>query len=137
MGIFGGRAGLIATLIQNAKRYTPSRIVGQLDTVRDYVLVNDIGKFVAHCMNMRAERPESFLLASGRPTAIGEVLDIVGKVIGRPLYLKLDTAPSNASHFSYRRSALPDNWFPTDLETGIKQVARQLASSFETRGMTR
>jgi nucleoside-diphosphate-sugar epimerase len=137
LGVFGGRAGLIATLIQNAKRYTPSRIVGQLDTVRDYVLVNDIGKFVAHCMNMRAERPESFLLASGRPTAIGEVLDIVGKVIGRPLYLKLDTAPSNASHFSYRRSALPDNWFPTDLETGIKQVARQLASSFETRGLTR
>ena len=87
LGIFGGRAGLIATLIQNAKRYTPSRIVGQLDTIRDYVLVNDIGKFVAHCINMTAERPESFLLASGRPTAIGEVLDIVGKVIGRPLYL--------------------------------------------------
>ena len=66
-----------------------------------------------------------------------EVLDIVGKVIGRPLYLKLDTAPSNASHFSYRKSALPDNWFPTDLETGIKQVARQLASSFETGRMMR
>jgi UDP-glucose 4-epimerase len=71
------------------------------------------------------------LLASCRPTAIYEVLDIVGKVIGRPLYLKMDTAPSNARHFSYRKSALPDNWFPTDLETGIKQVARQLASSIE------
>ena len=134
LGVLGGRAGLIATLIQNAKRYSPSRIVGRLDTIRDYVLVNDIGKFVAQCINKTAERPENFLLASGRPTGMCEVLDIVGKVIGRPLYLKLDTAPSNASHFSYRQSALPDNWFPTDLETGIKQVARQLASSFETRG---
>jgi UDP-glucose 4-epimerase len=132
LGIFGGRTGLIATLIQNAKQYSPSRIVGRLDTIRDYVLVNDIGKFVAQCINKTAERPESFLLASGRPAAMYEVLDIVGKVIGRPLYLKMDTAPSNASHFSYRKSALPDNWFPTDLETGIKQVERQLASSFET-----
>jgi UDP-glucose 4-epimerase len=137
LGIFGGRAGLIATLIQNAKQYGPSRIVGRLDTIRDYVLVNDIGKFVAQCINKTAARPESFLLASGRPTAMYEVLDIVGKAIGRPLYLKMDTAPSNASHFSYRKSALPDNWFPTDLETGIKLVARQLASSFETGRMMR
>jgi nucleoside-diphosphate-sugar epimerase len=137
LGIFGGRAGLIATLIKNAKQYSPSRIVGRLDTIRDYVLVNDIGKFVAQCINKTAERPESFLLASGRPTAMCEVLDIVGKVIGRPLYLKIDTAPSNSSHFSYRKSALPDNWFPTDLETGIKQVARQLASSIETGRLMR
>lgn len=133
VGILGGRAGLIATLIQNAKQCSPSRIVGRLDTIRDYVLVNDIGKFVAQCINKTAERPECFLLASGRPVAMCEVLKIVGKVIGRPLYLKLDTAPSNTSHFSYRKSALPDNWFPTDLETGIKQVARQLATSIETR----
>lgn len=137
VAIFGGRAGLIATLIKNAKQYSPSHIVGRLDTIRDYVLVNDIGKFVAQCMNKAAEQPESFLLASGRPTAISEVLGIVGKVIGRPPYLKIDTAPSNASHFSYRKSALPANWFPTDLESGIKQVARQLASSIESGGLMR
>jgi nucleoside-diphosphate-sugar epimerase len=137
LGIFGGRSGLIPTLIQNAKQYSPSRIVGRLDTIRDYVLVNDIGKFVTQCINKTAERPESFLLASGRPTAMCEVLDIVGKVIGQPLYLKMDTTPSNASHFSYRKSALPNNWFPTDLETGIKQVARQLTFSFATGGMMR
>jgi UDP-glucose 4-epimerase len=133
----GGRAGLITTLIQNAKRCSHTRIVGRLDTIRDYVLVNDIGKFVAQCMNRTAERPQSFLLASGRPTAMCEVLDIVGKVIGRPLHLRLDTAPSNASHFSYRKSALPGDWVPTDLETGVKQVARQLALSFEAGKMMR
>jgi nucleoside-diphosphate-sugar epimerase len=132
VGTFGGRAGLITTLIKNAKQYSPSRIIGRLDTIRDYVLVKDIGKFVAQCIHKRAGRPESFLLASARPTAMYEVLDIVGKVIGRPLYLKIDTAPSNASHFSCRKSALPHNWFPTDLETGIRQVARQLASSIES-----
>ena len=74
-GILGGRAGLIATLIQNAKQYSPSRIVGRLETIRDYVLVNDIGKFVAQCINRPAERPECFLLASGRPVAMCEVLN--------------------------------------------------------------
>jgi UDP-glucose 4-epimerase len=137
LGKFGGRAGLIATLIKNAKQYSPSHIVGRLDTIRDYVLVNDIGKFVAQRMNKAAKQPERFLLASGRPTAMSEVLGIVGKVIGRPLYLKIDTAPSNASHFSYRKSALPGSWFPTDLETGIKQVARQLVSSIESGGPMR
>jgi UDP-glucose 4-epimerase len=137
LSAFGGRAGLITTLIQNAKIYTSSRIFGRSDTIRDYVLVSDVGKFVAQCMNRTAQRPESFLLASGRPTSMYRVLDIVSKVIGRPLYLKLDPEPSNASHFSYRKSALPGNWLPTDLETGIKQVARQLASSFEAGRMMR
>jgi len=137
LGLFGGRAGLIVTLIKSAKQYSPSHIVGRLDTIRDYVLVNDIGKFVAQCMNKAAKQPERFLLASGRATAVSEVLGIVSKVIGRPLYLKIDAAPSNASHFSYRKSALPDDWFPTDLETGIKQVARQLASSIESGGLMR
>lgn len=127
----GGRSGLFNTLIANAKKHTTSRIFGGLDTLRDYVLSTDVGEFITG----RIERPEaqsrSFILASGKPTSVTEMLQIASKVIGRPLYLMLEVQPSNASHITYRTSALPDDWRTTDLETGIRLVARQLSISFE------
>lgn len=126
-----GRAGLVATLIRNATRYQTSRIFGRLDTVRDYVLANDIGSFMAQRIDQFSEKPQHFLLASGRATAMCEVLDIVRRAVGRPLYVSMDTAPSNANDISYRKSALPDGWFPTDLETGIKQVTHQVFTLFQ------
>lgn len=133
----GGRAGLVTTLIWNAMMYHTSRIFGRLDTVRDYVLANDIGSFVARRIDQLSDKPEYFLLASGRPTAMCEVLDTVRRALGRPLYVKLDTVPSNANDISYRKSALPGAWFPTDLETGIKQVASQLSSLFQAGRIAR
>lgn len=127
----GGRAGLINTLIDNAKKHATSRIFGGLDTVRDYVLSADIGAFIVRRIDRPEPRPQTYVLASGKPASMSEMLRIASKVIGRPLYLKLDVQPSNASHITYRTSALPDDWRPTDLETGIRLVARELSLSFE------
>jgi hypothetical protein len=127
----GGRAGLLNTLLDNAAKHVPSRIFGGLDTVRDYVLSSDIGKFIVQQINKPGLASETFLLASGKPTSVSEMLHIASKVIGRSLYLKLDVQPSNANHITYRMCALPNGWRPTDLETGIRQVARQLSLSFE------
>jgi nucleoside-diphosphate-sugar epimerase len=127
----GGRAGLLNTLLDNAAKHVPSRIFGGLDTVRDYVLSSDIGKFIVRQINKPVLASETFLLASGKPTSVGEMLHIASKVIGRSLYLKLDVQPSNANHITYRKCAMPDGWQPTDLETGIRQVAYQLSLSFE------
>jgi hypothetical protein len=33
---------------------------------------------------------------------------------------------------TYRVSALPAAWYPTDMETGIRQVVRQLSRTFDT-----
>ena len=54
-----------------------------------------------------------------------EVLNIVGKVIGRPLYLKIDTAPSNTSHFSYRKSCPPG-------ATGSQPTSKRESTGRET-----
>lgn len=127
----GGRSGLINTLILNAKRHSVSRIFGGLDTVRDYVLATDIATFIA----ARIIRPETqsqiYLLASGKPASVSEIVRVVSEVIGNPLYLKLDVQPSNASHITFRPSALPVGWRPTDLETGIRLVMRKLSGAFE------
>ncbi len=127
----GGRAGLVNTLIANAERHAVSRIFGDLTTVRDYVLSSDVGDFIARRIISSEVAPGTFTLASGKPTTVKEMLDIVREVVARPLYVKLDSIPSNAGHITYRASVLPADWHPTDLETGVRQLARQLSMSFD------
>jgi len=127
----GGRSGLINTLILNAKRQSVSRIFGGPDTVRDYVLVTDIAAFIAARIIRPAMQSQTYLLASGKPASVSEIVRVVSEVIGKPLYLKLDVQPSNASHITFRPSALPAGWRPIDLETGIRLVLRQLSGAFE------
>jgi nucleoside-diphosphate-sugar epimerase len=131
-GAVGGRAGLLSTLIENSWTGRATRIFGDMDTVRDYVLSSDIGTFVARKIAAPDKMPHTYLLANGKPASIGEMLQLVRKVVGRPINLKLDILPSNANHITFRPAALPRNWWPTDLETGIRLVARGLSRRFAT-----
>ncbi|MBN8943041.1 MAG: NAD-dependent epimerase/dehydratase family protein [Rhizobiales bacterium] len=127
-----GRFGLVNALIANAKRHATTRIFGGLDTVRDYVLATDVGDFIARRIIGLETSSRTFLLASGKPASVSQIARIASKVIGAPLYLSLDPLPSNASPITFRPSALPEDWRPTDLETGIRLVMLQLSSSFES-----
>ena len=125
-----GRAGLITVLCNNAWQHRPSRIFGTAATVRDYVLVHDIGQFVAQRLIAPSRRSQTLLLASGKPSAMHEVLSLLAKVVGRRLYVSFDPNPSNADHMSFAPEALPDRWQTTDLETGMRQTVRDLLTSF-------
>jgi len=125
-----GRVGLISALIANAVKHSTSQIFGAADTLRDYVLSKDVGDFVADRINEIADQSQVNILASGKPSSMHEILDTVARVTGRRLYYQQSLSPSNAGHITFLRSALPRTWRPTDLETGIRQVARQLSSSF-------
>lgn len=125
------RSGLVNTLIMNAKTHTVSRIFGGLDTIRDYVLAGDVGKFIAAQTGRPITQSLTFLLASGKPAALGEILSLIERILGRPLLIGLDPVPSNARHITFRPSALPVGWHSTDIETGIRQVMRQLSATYE------
>lgn len=122
----GGRAGLISVLIDNASRYRTSNIFGDINTLRDYVLADDIGRFVAARIMSHEQQLGPFFLASAKPAAISEILHIVGKVVRRPLHVRFERQPFNADHMSFIQDVLPRNWWPTDLETGIRLTAEQL-----------
>jgi nucleoside-diphosphate-sugar epimerase len=126
-----GRLGLVTTLVMNAKTGMPSRIFGSLDTIRDYVTASDVGEFIARKTGSPVDGSTTFLLASGKPSSLGEIIALIGRILGRKLLLKLDPMPSNDGHMSYRVSSLPKDWHPTDLETGIRQVNRRLAQVYE------
>ena len=125
----GTRLGLVAALIHNSIRHQTSRIFGNPHTIRDYVLNADVGKFIRDRLDDPELRPGTFLLVSGKPTTIFEILEKVSHVVGRRVYHRFDNAPSNAADISFSRAALPRSWQPTDIETGIRLTARALMHS--------
>jgi len=124
------RAGLITTLIANALSGRTTRISGNLNTLRDYVLADDIGRYMARTIMERAGPAEQvLLLASGRPASIFEVIERVRERVERPLLLQLDAHPSNVRDMSFLPSALPAGWRAASLVSGISQTVALIRSS--------
>jgi nucleoside-diphosphate-sugar epimerase len=126
----GSRLGLVNALIQNSVRHRTTNIVGNSQTIRDYVLASDVGQFVADKLRDLNAQSKIFTLASGKPTSIFEMLYRIEKILGRKLYFAFDKARSNAADTSFSRSVLPEFWCPTDLETGLRQSVRRLAALY-------
>jgi UDP-glucose 4-epimerase len=120
------RTGLISALVRNGLAYRTTRIFGDLSTLRDYVHTDDIGKFVASRILCKKAIPGTFLLASGKPSSMTEIIAVTSDILQRPLYLQFDPRPSNSMNNSYLPSALPEGWSTMTLATGIRDVARNL-----------
>ncbi|WJS87009.1 NAD-dependent epimerase/dehydratase family protein [Paracoccus sp. TOH] len=118
------RVGLVAALVSNAMRGTTTRIYGNPNTLRDYVLADDIGHYIARSIlkSGSGEPVETRLLASGRPASVFEVIERVRERMGRPLLLQFDPHPSNVRDMSFLPSALPADWQATSLASGIAGI---------------
>ncbi|MEM1065101.1 MAG: NAD(P)-dependent oxidoreductase [Pseudomonadota bacterium] len=131
----GGRAGLVPTLIRNALAETPSHIEGALTTLRDYVLVDDVARFIA--ARMRAPGPSgaaTHLLAQFRPASIFEIVRMIEQAVGRPLNLRVNHRPANAHDISFLPSAAPAGWRATDLTVGIARVHARVRADMISGG---
>lgn len=130
------RMGLIGTLIANGLLGRTSTIFGRPQTVRDYVFADDIGRFIAQQITAPAgasakqdKATTTFLLASGRPSTMFEIIERVEAVLGGTLLLQYDTSPYNALDMSYRPSGLDPHWNSTALDTGIRVTEQRLRSA--------
>jgi UDP-glucose 4-epimerase len=123
----GGRLGLVTALASNALTGRTTRIVGSPHTIRDYVLAEDIGRFMAQeLLHPSVGRNLTFLLAGGRPAAMCEMIGLVEQAVQARVLLQYDPNPSNALNMSFRPSALPRRWRPTALETGVQRTVSQV-----------
>jgi UDP-glucose 4-epimerase len=121
----GARMGLIPVLILNGLAGRTSTIIGRADTIRDYVATEDVARFVGGRVQQLASAPPSaLLLASGRPTPLGEIVAETESLLGTRLYLRYDPRPSNSANMSFRPSATPTDLRPVDLRSGIRRVAQ-------------
>jgi UDP-glucose 4-epimerase len=127
----GARKGLIATLIAAAVRSRPATIMGALTTQRDYVYAPDIGRFIAaRVLELDpVDAPvETSLLASGRPTAVFEIIRLIESRFDAPLLLQIDPRPENARDNTFLPSGLPAGFRPTRLVEGVALTATALAA---------
>jgi hypothetical protein len=69
-----------------------------------------------------------FLLASGRPAPLGEIVAETESLLGTRLYLRYDPRPSNSANMSFRPSAIPAELKPVDIRSGIRRVAQAVRS---------
>lgn len=117
------RLGLIATLILNTLQGKETLITGSRETLRDYVLAEDAGKFIAGCALRNAPTLETHLLASGQAASIGHVIERVTDALGQTPILRDETVQSNAAHMTFQAGALPPGLQRTPFAEGVRLCA--------------
>ena len=129
-GGIGKRMGLIPTLISNGLLNKTSTIFGNLSTLRDYVLSEDIGDYIArNTLNTNENRTSCIhLLATGKPSSIFEVRACVEYAVRRRLALKFTTLSEleNSVDIAVRRPQVDLRWNPTDLHSGVSRIKSQM-----------
>lgn len=120
------RLGLATMLASNALTGRTTRISGNPHTLRDYVLADDIGRFMAKRIVVSNGTDNIVTMASGRPASVHEMVELVRARVARPVMLQYDPHPSNAQHMSYLPSSLPPDWQGTALASGIAHVVDAL-----------
>lgn len=120
-----GRRGLIPALIYNGQRRHVTRIVGRLSTLRDFVWVEDVARYVGSQLvdpEPNDDGPIS-TLASTRPASIYEILELVESAIGHRPYIRFAEL-SNSMDITVSPSLRPAHWHPVDVKTAVRQICR-------------
>ena len=120
----GARANLVSALLSAALQGKPARIVGALSTQRDYVFNWDVGRYIAdQILSPGNEEIATYTLASGKPTDIYQIIQLVENQTAMFLYREIDPRPSNALDNTFLPQSLPPNFHPIGLVEGISKTA--------------
>jgi hypothetical protein len=125
----GQRAGLISTIIQNAFLHRVTAVTGSYNTLRDYVFSADIGDYIADRVARTQLTSGEFLLATGKPSAVGEIIHYVESSIHRPVYVRY-AAGDNVTDITVNPCALPADWGTADIRLRIREVVRDHGQRF-------
>ena len=106
----GGRQGLISQLARCAVTGVPARVFVPLDTVRDYVLAEDVARVIVGSVNccQPGVAPTVKIVASESPSTVAEILGLFRRLSRRALrYTTGVVAASDLYHWRSRfRSAV-------------------------------
>lgn len=129
---FGQRVGVVTALIRAAITNSVATIYGGSDTLRDYVFVDDVARYIGEKISFQSASGR-FFLASGKPTAMTEMITLVERALQRRIYVVFQSRSDNRDHNSYRQSALPLGWRTTPIDVGIQRTALKLREELYRR----
>ena len=115
--------GLLPTILKFGILHKELRIVGNQNTLRDFVYVKDIGSHIAN----RIGEPSSLeisieFLVSGRPCSIYAIQHITENLVRRKVYFVFAPQHTHSLDITYARDTMPEKWEPVDLETGMRRL---------------
>ena len=123
------RRGLVQTLLERAVRHEVSTIYGELSTLRDYVRVDDLGAFVAERVLGPEPAGGPFVLGSGKPSSIHEVIRLIEGALRRRIYVSLIPAPGGGGDITFSARLHPPGWSPVGLEAGVRDLHARWAAT--------
>jgi len=127
----GRRRGLVSTLILNGMRRQVTPLTGRMDTLRDFIWADDVGRFVVRDLygTARDRSPSPLLLASAKPSSIHEVLRIAEQVLGRKIYVSFESGEENSADITFSPRAVARGWQSSDLASNVRRVYLRALSS--------
>lgn len=129
--------GLVSQLCANHVRRLPSSIWVSLDTIRDYLYVQDAADLILDAMDRLALESGVVvkILASGQPMSISAVLGEIKRVFGRRVDVLIGTSPT--SKYQVRDLGVVSRVWPeidqrrlTPFAVGVQQTALDLQLRF-------
>jgi nucleoside-diphosphate-sugar epimerase len=121
----GRRRSLIPVLLHHGILRQVAHIVGTPATLRDYIYVGDLARYIANKVfygNSTKDGGGLFWMVSGRPASIFEICRIVEEVIRHPLYLAFQFDPENSNDITFAPHLRPVDFEPLALRAGISVV---------------
>jgi len=120
------RMGLIPTMVSKAIRQDSISIYGTETTLRDYVLDEDIGRYVVGMLS--DELPGTVFVIDGKPYSIAEIKNLLESISGKKVYLKYALLKSNAANMSFSQSLRARGFKPSNLPTNLRLLYFNLLS---------
>jgi UDP-glucose 4-epimerase len=132
--------GLISRLALSAVTQQPINIFVPLDTIRDYIYVDDAARAATEAVERaladQPEVPQVLVIASGQPATVGQLLRTMNQVTKRKVPVALGTHPSAYAQ-SLDLRLIPT--FPpsstTPLPAGMKAVFLDILTRVQTQSL--
>ena len=117
--------GLISQLAVSALTKKPLNIFVSLDTMRDYIYVDDAAQTIINLLGSDSENPSTQIIASGHPVSLGYLIQLAQDISRTRIPLAIGAHSSSAAQARDLRltpTSPPEPSTFTTLPAGIKNV---------------
>jgi len=118
----GSRIGLISNLVINSLKNRETIIYGHYNTMRDYLWVEDLAKFIANEILSDYQLNKVFTLASCMPLSIFQVHRIVEKITNRKCAIRFISNLTNMKHNTCEKNVTPENFRASLIFSNISKI---------------
>lgn len=131
---FKDRKGLIAVLIQNSLMGKTTNIFGNESTLRNYVLDEDIGRFIAEKIQSSSspgpDRESIMHLIDNKHYSIFEIKNFIEWSVKRKILIRYTKNRNNSKHITFSHNLRPKAFSTSNLCTNITVMYEKILNTF-------